>query len=244
MKITVQKYNPAIDAAPYTKEYEVPDSENMTVLKALVYIHENIEPIAFDYSCRGRVCGRCAMMLDGVPCVACTTAIKGSKALIEPLAGFPIIKDLVVDKQEFHDKISMVGQRIRANEVITDEEIRQPIDYEKQYLPGDPLEWCARCGCCHSVCPVVHSGENANLFIGPTGLIALALRHFDPYDEGDRILQAVQEGLWNCIMCGKCDEVCAATEIHHLDTFQILRDEAEARGLTNKRAPYMPMGAE
>lgn len=69
MKITVKRYDPSKDNAPYDVTYEVPhDDEYMTLLQALVYIHENEEPLAFDFSCRGRMCGRCAMMLDGKRC--------------------------------------------------------------------------------------------------------------------------------------------------------------------------------
>ena len=73
MKITVKRYDPSKDNAPYETTYEVPhDDEYMTLLQALVYIHENEEPLAFDFSCRGRMCGRCAMMLDG-PCLTART---------------------------------------------------------------------------------------------------------------------------------------------------------------------------
>ena len=75
MKITVKRYDPSKDNAPYETTYEVPhDDEYMTLLQALVYIHENEEPLAFDFSCRGRMCGRCAMMLDGEPGAACGLA--------------------------------------------------------------------------------------------------------------------------------------------------------------------------
>ena len=58
MKIKVQKYNPSVDAEPAFAEYEIDYWEHMTLLEALVLIKDTIEPIAFDYSCRGRVCGR------------------------------------------------------------------------------------------------------------------------------------------------------------------------------------------
>lgn len=203
-------------------------------------IHETKEPIAFDYSCRGRVCGRCAMMVNGEPGTACTTVLKDEDVLIEPLAGFRVVKDLVVDKTEFHDRISNVEIRRRATD-ITDADMRTPVDYET-FLKLDPLEWCARCGSCQSVCSAVNLPGNANNYIGPAGMLGIALRHFDPYDTGDRVSEAVQEGLWNCIMCGKCDEVCPALEIDHLGTWTILRDEATKRGLTEKKAPILPFG--
>ena len=53
MKITVKRYDPSKDNAPYEATYEVPhDDEYMTLLQALVYIHENEEPLAFDFSCQ------------------------------------------------------------------------------------------------------------------------------------------------------------------------------------------------
>ena len=142
MKVTIQKYDPTVDSEPYLQDYDVPMSENLTVLKAILYIHENIEPIAFDYSCRGRVCGRCAVMVNGESCTACTKAMKDEDVLIEPLAGFPIVRDLVVDKTRFHDRISGVEQRVRATP-ISHEEAVAPIDYEKVFNKVDPLEWCA-----------------------------------------------------------------------------------------------------
>jgi len=81
MKITVKRYDPSKDNAPYETTYEVPhDDEYMTLLQALVYIHENEEPLAFDFSCRGRMCGRCAMMLDGEPVLACVEPLPDGAA--------------------------------------------------------------------------------------------------------------------------------------------------------------------
>ncbi len=62
----------------------------MTLLQALVYINENCEELAYDWSCRGRICGRCAMMLDGVACTACTAPLTDDPHTVEPLEGFPV----------------------------------------------------------------------------------------------------------------------------------------------------------
>ncbi len=239
MKITVERFDPSVDPAPYQKDYDVPMSENLTVLKALVYIHENIEPIAFDYSCRGRVCGRCAMMVNGKPGTACTMAIKEEQdILIQPLPGFPVIRDLVVDKTRLHDRITDLEQRVRATP-ITYEEACAPVDYENIFIKLDPLEWCARCGSCQAACPVVNAEGQGGVYAGPAAMLAIGLRYLDPYDEGDRVTQAVQEGLWNCIMCGMCDEVCPALEIDHAGTWQLLRDAATERGLIDQKNPLM-----
>ncbi len=62
-------------------------------------------------------------------------------------------------------------------------------------------------------------------------MIAIANRFYDPYDQGDRVVQAVQNGLWECIECGMCDTVCKALEIDHLSVWKDLRTAASAEGL-------------
>ena len=65
IKVSIQKYDPSKDAEPYFVTYDVPWKENLTALEAIHYINENCEPIVFDYSCRGGLCGRCSCMIDG-----------------------------------------------------------------------------------------------------------------------------------------------------------------------------------
>lgn len=238
MIITVKKYDPTVDEAPYYKDYEVPFSEHMTLLQALVYIDENHEPLAFDFNCRGRTCGRCSMTLDGVACLACTTPLKDRDYTVEPLGKFPVIRDLVVDKRSAHDALSNLSERMTSQE-ITWEKILEPVGADiVEKL--DALERCARCMVCSTNCPVVNSTPDR--YAGPAAMMAIALRHYDPYDEGDRVLQAVKGGLWNCIMCGTCDTNCHCFEIDHLKIYQELRDAAEARGLTGKAASALKMG--
>lgn len=228
MKITVVKYDPSLDSAPYEESYDVPFKEYITALEAMVYISENYEELAFDYSCRGRMCGRCAVMLDGDPTLACVTALTDSSHRLEPLAGYPVVRDLVVDRHGLHDKLSKLRKRIRAVE-ITHEDMIAPMNPD-QYKRSGSLEWCARCGVCNSSCPVLSVAGGAGEYVGPAGMIAIASRYYDPLDAGDRVTQAVQEGLYSCMMCGKCDEVCSALEIDHLGIWSELRAAAKEMG--------------
>lgn len=230
MNISILKYDPTQDSEPHYEEYEVPLEPYMTLLQALVYIDENYEALAYDYSCRGRICGRCAMMLDGVACTACTTPLAEGDHVVEPLQGHPVIRDLIVDKSEFHDILTNLGQRICGHN-ITVEEIEAPIDYHA-VVALNGIERCAHCGVCMASCPVVATSPND--YVGPAGMIAIALRYYDAYDEGDRVTQAVSNGLWNCIQCGKCDEVCPVAEIDHASIWVDLREAASARGLEEK----------
>jgi len=229
MKVKVQKYDPSVDAEPYMKEYNVEYHENMTVLEALVKINDEQDPIVFDYSCRGRTCGRCAMALNGTPVLACVTLVEeNGDNEITSLPGFPIIRDLIVDKSKVHERVSAIEVRQRDHE-LTLAEVNEPVDPTIcKKMP--PLEYCARCCVCTSACPVVQS-KGLKSYIGPTGMIAIGLRFYDPYDQGDRVVEAVQNGLYECIMCGKCTEVCKALEIDHLSVWNDLRAAAEERGL-------------
>lgn len=71
-------------------------------------------------------------------------------------------------------------------------------------------------------------------YIGPSHMLAVAFRHFDPYDQADRIVEAVQGGLWDCTMCGTCTAHCNQLEIDHLAIWQKLRDAATERGLVKQ----------
>lgn len=233
MKITVKRYDPSKDAAPYDATYDVPHSgdDYMTALEALVYIHENIEPLAFDYACRGRMCGRCAMTVDGTPCLACVHVIDDSSHEIAPLEGLPVVKDLIVDKSKIQAEISNSYRRVRI----------EPLDLEdlQTYNMEDAddiaaIQYCARCQVCTAGCPArMVKGSD---YIGPSHMLALAYRHFDPYDQADRLTEAVQGGLWSCTMCGTCTENCSQIEIDHVSIWQKLRDEATGRGLVLKNA--------
>jgi succinate dehydrogenase/fumarate reductase-like Fe-S protein len=71
-------------------------------------------------------------------------------------------------------------------------------------------------------------------YIGPSHMLAVAFRHFDPYDQADRIIEAVQGGLWDCTMCGNCTAHCNQLEIDHLTIWQKLRDAATERGFVKQ----------
>ena len=101
MKITVLRYRPEQDKAPWEQTFDVPYHKDTSVLEALFYIKDNFEPsLSFRWSCRMAVCGSCGMMVNGVPHLACKTFLRdyeGKDMKIEPLANFPIEQELQAD---------------------------------------------------------------------------------------------------------------------------------------------------
>ena len=70
----IWRFDPAEDEEPYYQEYTLGVPEGMTVLEALLCIQaEQDGTLTFRYSCRGAVCGSCAMVINGHVDLACRT---------------------------------------------------------------------------------------------------------------------------------------------------------------------------
>ena len=83
-------------------------------------ISEGKEPVVFDHDCREGICGMCSLYINGHPHGPATGATTcqiymrrfndGDTITVEPWrsAGFPVIKDLMVDRTAY-DKIMQAG---------------------------------------------------------------------------------------------------------------------------------------
>lgn len=225
--LNVYRFDPSVDAEPRFESYEVPTVEYNTALMALQYINENIEPIGFDYSCRGSLCGRCACSIDGTPGLACFTVLDEGEHTIEPLAGFPVIKDLLVDKSSLLPKLDASELEVSTVASLKREDL-PAIEYEYYWETLERLNMCRECGNCYSVCPVYQ--QNSEYYAGPAAFGQMALRNNDGLDQRDRVLQAVMGGVFSCMLCGMCSNVCPAG-IDHVALHQQFRDQATEVGL-------------
>lgn len=230
MKINVFKYDPSKDAKPYYVSGEIEWEEHMTGLHAIMRFDEQIAHVNYDHACRARACGRCAMMLNGVPTLICTHFLEDKEYTFEPLAGYRVIRDLIVDKHPLDTQLSQIYDRVQIEPFNAETIMVDPATFtedDKMKMYG--MEYCCRCGVCNAGCPVM--AENHEDFVGPAAMLAIAYRYMDPLDKGDRVMQAVNGGLYRCIQCGRCDELCAENDIDHLAAWKMLRKAAEERGL-------------
>lgn len=179
------------------EEYEVP--ENITVLDALNYINKTYNKnIQYRASCRAGQCGSCAMTINDEPRLSCKTKVKDGMK-IEPLEGFNVIKDLIVDRSSYYKKLYNL-----RNYLQYDEEEELSTIHPEDIKDLKNIRGCIDCLSCLSKCPARKFSD----YSGPTLIRQLARFAFDPRDDGDREKEAYFENIYNCTTCGKCVEVC------------------------------------
>ena len=213
MKITVLRYRPEQDEKPWEQTFDVPYHHGTSLLEALFYIKDNLEPsLSFRWSCRMAICGSCGMMVNGVPHLACKTFLRdydGQSLKIEPLANFPIERDLVVDLSDLIEKIELIKPYIipskkDANMPLNKNFKQSPMQMEA-YLQ---FAQCINCGCCYAACPQYKLNPE---FIGPAALTLLYRYNTDSRDSGTAqrlpFLNS-ENGVWGCTFVGYCSEVC------------------------------------
>lgn len=240
--ITIVRFDASADTEPYETSYEVPDDPDfapMTALKALHHINRYAEPIGYDFNCRRGSCGRCGIMVDGEPRLACMTPLTGNHTFA-PLDGFPVIRDLIVDKSVAYGKFldsEHVIKTLKADGVL------QPMPYSDYTDKMYPLNFCRECMCCYAGCQALQDFDRWGSFAGPGAMQQMYMRHNDTMDQSDRIGQAAFAGLFECVQCGNCTKNCPSL-IPGAENIKEMMDEAEARGLkpdTDSRTKYWPM---
>ncbi len=113
LNISVYRYNPDVDNAPRMQDYqlEVAEGQDMMVLDALIALKEKDPTLSFRRSCREGVCGSDGVNMNGKNGLACITpisALKGSKIVVRPLPGLPVVRDLVTDMTQFYTQYEKV----------------------------------------------------------------------------------------------------------------------------------------
>lgn len=208
--LEVTRYRPEREQHPTLQAYAVPLRADWVVLDALNYIKDELDgSLSFRWSCRMGVCGSCGFMINGVPSLGCAAFLESyapGPIRVEPLANFPVVRDLIIDMTDFMNKLGQVKPWIiRRQGGELNEEFRQSpsqLDDYKQY------SMCINCMLCYAACPVYGLEPG---FTGPAA-IALAQRYnLDSRDQGktERMdLLSTDEGIWQCTFVGECSRVC------------------------------------
>ncbi|MBY6062797.1 succinate dehydrogenase iron-sulfur subunit [Pseudidiomarina sediminum] len=172
LSVSVYRYNPDVDNAPYMKDYtlEVGENQDMMVLDLLLKLKEQDPTLAFRRSCREGVCGSDGLNMNGKNGLACITplsALKGNKIVIRPLPGLPVIRDLIVDMSQFYQQYEKIKPYLINDDKTPPARERLQSPEERAKLDG--LYECILCACCSTSCPSFW--WNPDKFIGPAGLL-------------------------------------------------------------------------
>jgi len=181
-------------------------------------INKGYVPVFFDHDCREGICGSCSMFINGeahgpdrlvTTCQLHMRKFKdGDTITIEPFraAGFPVIKDLMVDRSSF-DRIQHAGGFISVNTSGNTQDANAiPIEKANADAAFDAAT-CIGCGACVASC----KNSSAMLFVSAK-VSQFALLPQGEIEATDRVLNMVkqmdEEGFGNCTNTGACEVEC------------------------------------
>lgn len=202
---------------PYWENFSLPYKANMNVISCLMEIRKNpvtkegkkTAPVAWDSACLEEVCGSCSMIVNGVPRQACSALIDSlaQPVVLEPFSKFPVVRDLVVDRQRMFDALRRVKAWIPIDGTYPlGEGPKMP---EEERALNYKYSECMTCGCCLEACPQVN--ENSP-FIGASAIGQVRLFNAHPTGEMHKSLRLealmAPGGISDCGNAQNCVQVC------------------------------------
>jgi succinate dehydrogenase / fumarate reductase iron-sulfur subunit len=210
------------DAPGRFETYEMRDvSEEMSFLELFDVLNEQLngrgeEPVAFDHDCREGICGSCAMMIDGRAhgpqsgTATCQLHLRklenGATVTVEPwrAAGFPLIRDLAVDRSAF-DRIVEAGGYITAPTGSARDANEILVPKESADAAMDAAA-CIGCGACVAACPnsaaqLFTSAKYSHLSLLPQG-------QPERFTRVVAMVEEMEQWFGSCTNHGECEAAC------------------------------------
>ena len=209
MKFSIYRFNPDVDKDPYMQDYDIellPDTRML--LDALIQIKALDDTLSMRKSCREGVCGSDAMNINGKNGLACMTPLEGIKqpVVLRPLPGLPVVRDLVVDMEQFFAHYNSIKPYLINNDPPPATERLQSHE-DRAKLDG--LYECILCGACTASCPSFW--WNPDKFVGPAGLMQAYRFISDSRDQAqEERLENLEDPyrLYRCHNIMNCVDVC------------------------------------
>ena len=208
VELRIKRFDPERDEGPHWEAYEVDVEESDRVLDALQEVrwHED-GSLAFRRSCAHGVCGSDAMVINGENRLACVLLIRdvGRTITVEPLRGFRVLKDLVVDMAPFFEQYRSVMPYLVNSGDPGDRERLQSPEERARY---DDTTKCILCAACTTACPIFWADGK---YVGPAAMVAAHRFIFDSRDSGAAARLDVlsgRDGAFRCRTVFNCTEAC------------------------------------
>lgn len=180
-------------------------------------INEGKEPVVFDHDCREGICGMCSLYINGHPhgpdedITTCQLHMRkfkdGETITVEPWrsAGFPVIRDLMVDRTAF-DKIMQAGGYVSVNTGGIPDANAIPIPKTDADEAMDAAS-CIGCGACVAACKngsamLFVSAKVSQLALLPQGRVEAVRRAKAMVSKMDEL------GFGNCTNTQACEVQC------------------------------------
>ena len=180
-------------------------------------INEGKDPVVFDHDCREGICGMCSLYVNGHPHGPATGATTcqlymrrfndGETITIEPWrsAGFPVIRDLMVDRYAY-DKIIQAGGFVSVNTGGVPDANAIAIPKDDAEMAMDAAA-CIGCGACAAACKtgsamLFVSAKVSQLALLPQGKVEAARRAKAMVAKMDEL------GFGNCTNTRACEMEC------------------------------------
>ncbi|MDE5912067.1 MAG: succinate dehydrogenase/fumarate reductase iron-sulfur subunit [Muribaculaceae bacterium] len=209
-------------AAGRFENYTVETDTDTSFLETLDILNEQLveqhqEPVAFDSDCREGICGMCSLYINGHPHGPATGATTcqlymrrfkdGETITVEPWrsAAFPVIKDLIVDRNAF-DKIQPAGGYVSFNCGGAQDANNLPISKEAADMAMDSAT-CIGCGACVAAC----KNGSAMLFVSAkvSQFALLPQGQVERVRRARKMVAKMDElGFGNCTNTGACSAEC------------------------------------
>ena len=206
--LTILRYDPEVDLKPHWEEYHVDVEPTDRLLDALQQVKwQQDGTLSFRFSCAHGICGSDAMTINDANRLACHVLMKdlGTRIKVEPLRGFPVVKDLVVDMEPFFAKHLAVKPYFINDDPPPPAERRQT---PAQRLRFDDTTKCILCGSCTGSCPSFWANPD---YIGPAAIVQAHRFIFDSRDQGaaERLdILNDRDGMWRCRTIFNCTLAC------------------------------------
>ena len=204
------------------ENYQVETDTDTSFLETLDILNEQLveqkqEPVAFDSDCREGICGMYSLYINGHPHGPATGATTcqlymrrfkdGETITVEPWrsAAFPVIKDLIVDRNAF-DKIQQAGGYVSFNCGGAQDANDLPISKEAADMAMDSAT-CIGCGACVAAC----KNGSAMLFVSAkvSQFALLPQGQVERVRRARKMVAKMDElGFGNCTNTGACAAEC------------------------------------
>jgi succinate dehydrogenase / fumarate reductase iron-sulfur subunit len=193
------------------KDYTTAVDEGMVVLDAVHLVQATqATDLAVRWNCKAGKCGSCSAEVNGMPRLMCMTRLNelptDEPITIEPIASFPLIRDLVTDVSwNYKVKKSIKPFKPRKPDAEDGTWRMDQVDVDRV----QEFRKCIECYLCQNVCHVLRDHDKHEEFIGPRFFVHVAALEMHPLDTEDRVPELKKaNGIGYCNITKCCTVVC------------------------------------